>query len=1173
LLGVLPAAVYACDADGVITYFNDQAAEVWGQTPQIGDRDRRFCGSFRLSLPDGTPLPHEETPMAAALREGRSTRGAEVVMERPDGSRVTVSVNIDPVRDDAGEIVGAINVFTDISEQKQAERAVRESAEFTRRVIDNLFAFVGVLEPDGTLLEANQAPLQAAGITMDDVRGRKFWDCFWWSYDEAVQRQLEDACRRAAEGETVRYDVDVRMADDGRLTIDFQIVPLRDSVGRITHLIPSAVDISERKQAETKLRESERRFRLMADGLPLMVWVHDADGQQAFVNQTFCDFFGVEREEMTGEKWKSLVHPEDAERYARAFAEAVRQRTSFNTEVRVRNANGEWRWLESWGQPRLGDDGAFAGFVGTSADVTARKEAQAALRESEERFRRLADAMPQLVWTAEPDGAVDYYNVRVQQYEGFCFDKERGWQWQACLHPDDEQRTVEAWRHALASGEEYRVEHRVRQRPRDGEQHGPYRWLLSRAVPVRNAAGQIIKWYGTATDIEATRQAQQELRESEERFQIAKRAARLGIFDYNVASGEITWDERVRELWGVGPEEEITYDLFMQGLHPDDREATRQAVDRALDPAGDGVYEAVYRVINRRDGITRWIEATGQTSFQNGKPLRLVGTVQDVSVERDAEVALRQSEQRFKRMADTAPAMLWVTDTDHQCTFLSHGWEEFTGQPVAEGHDMGWTNMVHPEDLEAAREQFLEAAEAREAFLLEYRLRTHEGSYRWCIDAGRPRFDEDGAFEGYIGSVIDIHDHKRIERELRQKEERLRLATEATGLGAYDFHPPIDKLAWSRQLFRLYGLPQGEAPALETVLGCVHEDDRDLFRRTVEAVTRPDGPEEYDLEFRIRRADDGHIRWLRDTGRALAVGEGDQRRVYRVLGMVLDITERKSTEVELRLARDEMEQRVEERTAELRAQTEQLRSLAGQLASAEQRERRRLAAILHDDLQQWLVAAKMRLGPLSSKSVDPKIADVPAKVREMLDEAIKCSRNLSQELRPPVLYEEGLLPALRWLAEQMHERHELDVEVTAEVEEEPASEDLAAFLFESVREMLFNIVKHAGVSEASVHVRRTNGTLEVVVEDGGTGFDLDAIQRQGGGGLGLFSVRERLAGLGGEMEITSTPGEGTRITLCAPVADNAEADESPPGIHTRAPRQAPLFAGRQGEGEAEELPS
>ncbi len=244
LADALPALVSYIDADqryvflnrGYEASFQRPVAELVGETVAevLGPRNYATIG-----------------PRLARALGGEQVRG-EQALELPDGRVVHVDANYVPDRRADGTIAGCFVMVVDISERKQAE-------DLTRRVLDSLFAFVGILALDGTLLEVNAAPLEVAGLTLAEVRGKKVWDAYWWSYSPVIQAQLREACERAAAGETVRYDVEVRVADGGRMIIDFQLAPLRDGEGRITHLIPSAVDVTHRVRVEQRLRESDRR--------------------------------------------------------------------------------------------------------------------------------------------------------------------------------------------------------------------------------------------------------------------------------------------------------------------------------------------------------------------------------------------------------------------------------------------------------------------------------------------------------------------------------------------------------------------------------------------------------------------------------------------------------------------------------------------------------------------------------------------------------------------------------------------------------------------------------------------------------------------------------------------------------------------------------------------------
>lgn len=259
---------------------------------------------------------------------------------------------------------------------------------------------------------------------------------------------------------------------------------------------------------------------------------------------------------------------------------------------------------------------------------------------------------------------------------------------------------------------------------------------------------------------------------------------------------------------------------------------------------------------------------------------------------------------------------------------------------------------------------------------------------------------------------------------------------------------------------------------------------------------------------------------------------------------------------ELHALNQSLETKVAERTAELQSRSEDLHRLAAQLTMAEQRERRRLAEILHDDLQQLLVAAKIRL---SSQRAPADASRQTA--AGLIDQAIECSRSLTVELSPPVLFQDRFSSAVGWLARRMHEKHGLEVVVTAEPEAEPDGENWRVFLFHALGECLFNVVKHAGVDRAEVRLKQEGHELHAVVADRGRGFadPLPAETHPETNSFGLFSLRQRSLLLGGTMEIHSAPGQGTRIEFCVPAAPRAvESSASPSGPPLALPLRAPL---------------
>ncbi len=385
---------------------------------------------------------------------------------------------------------------------------------------------------------------------------------------------------------------------------------------------------------------------------------------------------------------------------------------------------------------------------------------------------------------------------------------------------------------------------------------------------------------------------------------------------------------------------------------------------------------------------------------------------------------------------------------------------------------------------------------------------------------------------------------RRIENALRESEERFRLACDASQAVVYAVDAGTGRTTFVHGLTTLLGYDPGEKPQNEEWwLEQIHEDDiQAVIGQLEESRARGD---DYRLQYRVRNKGGEYI-VVEDSGRNIVDETG---KIVRTVGSVVNITQRKQAEDVMRRSEqcyhelaDELEQMVEQRTADLERRSLQLRTMAAELTHAEERERKRLAQAIHDDLQQLLVGAKFCTETLEGR-IGKDSLETLQRLNQFLNEAIESARSLTFELSPPILHTSGLARSLHYLGQQMEVKHGLKVSVTADEDADPEIEGLKVLLFQATRELLFNVVKHAHVKTAEVDMRRLKANLlQITVADSGVGFGPEeANSKDAQNGFGLFSIRGRLELIGGWLEITSVPGSGSRCTIMAPLRKSASA--------------------------------
>jgi PAS domain S-box-containing protein len=378
----------------------------------------------------------------------------------------------------------------------------------------------------------------------------------------------------------------------------------------------------------------------------------------------------------------------------------------------------------------------------------------------------------------------------------------------------------------------------------------------------------------------------------------------------------------------------------------------------------------------------------------------------------------------------------------------------------------------------------------------------------------------------------------RSEERLREREERWRLSIDAGRMALWDWNVVKKQATWEGHYGELFGRhPDVFQDTYEGFLALVHEKDREQVGIAMQRALEDGVP--YAGEFRVRWPDHS-IHWLEWWGE---VFRDDQKRPIRMVGLLQDITRRQQAEEALRRLADELEHRVADRTEELVQSESRLRALSKELNLTEQRERRKLATDLHDYLAQLLVLGQIKLGQAKQGGLSASSAEFITETEGVITQALAYTRSLVGQLCPPVLKEFGLTVALRWLADQM-QQHGLTVAL--HVKEDrlrlPLSDEQEVLLFQSVRELLMNAVKHARTESATITLSRSDSLIRLVVQDQGCGFDPTAMPASDPLSMqfGLFSIQERMQALGGRFILVSESSWGTTATLILPLAGSEE---------------------------------
>ena len=1110
-----------------------------------------------------------------------------------------------PRRDDVGRIVKWYGTTEDVHDRKTAEAALAAEVAERGAILEQLAEGVVITDAKGGITFVNEAAARIHGMARLHVGCADYAQTYGlFTEDGESYPSLDLPLARAVRGETVTEARWLIRRPDSEILAVGSARPVIDLSGRQIGAVLTLRDDSARETAEAMLRESESRFRAMADDTQLMIWTTDPSGFCTYLNRAWYGFTGQTREQAEGFGWLEATHPDDKARADEAFRAANAAQAEFRSEYRLRRADGSYAWAIDAASPRFAEEGSYLGSVGSVVDIDEVTRSQQALAASDQRFRAAVDAVEVVVWTNDAEGRMSGDQPGWSALTGQTEAEYSGYGWATAVHSEDAQPTVDAWNEAVRERRPFVFEHRVHRA--DGE----CRLFSVRAIPAFGGDDTITEWVGVHTDITDQRAAEEALRDQTRTLETLNRTgaavaaeldlervvqmvtdagvevtgAAMGAFFYNVLddTGESFM------LFTLSGAEQSAFDDFGMPratmlFQPTFRgEAIVRSDDILADPryglsephrglpkghppvrsflslpvtsrSGEVVgglffgHPETGRFNERHERLMTGIAAQAAIAIDNA---RLYQSAQrEIEERRRAEEAARDSEARFRLIADSAPVPMWMTRLDRQREFVNRAYVDFVGVGYDDAVDFDWRTILHPDDAARILAEQVEKEASLRPFTLEARYRDAHGGWCWLRSESQPRWDADGGHAGFIGVAYDVTLAKEAEFELAAKVAERTAERDAV---------------WrtSRDLIVVFAAADGRYrnvnPAWTTELGyvgsdlagvrfdaMVHPQDREAAQATLGRLSS--GDKIADFEVQVRAAD-GSFRpysWnaYMEDGLIYAVGR--------------DLTTRK--QLEERLRQSQKMEAVGQLTGGVAHDFNNLLTpimgsldmLRRRLPADDSRAQRTVDTALQATERAATLVQRL-LAFARRQDLQARAVDVAALLTGMTD---LMARSLGTGVRVSIDVPPDLAPAS--VDPNQLELAILNLSINAR-DAMPGGGTLRI----TAREVA------ADADDADL---KTGRYVRIAVADTGIGMDADTVRRAvepffstkgvgKGTGLGLSMVYGFAAQLGGALRLSSAPGIGTTAELWLPVSDEpATAEDDLRPTPQPAPRSANIL--------------
>jgi len=1134
-------AIFLTDREFRIARANRATSQLLGKP--LGEIIEKTCSQAI----HGTDQPPETCPLAQVHHTKTHVQGEIYVSQRA----VWLEVSVDPLLDENGDVTGVLHILRDVTDAKKTKEAMRESEEKYRSLFENAREAIVLTDLNGTITTVNRL-VEDYGFQREELIGQRLFA--FVAKDHRAQAFADFGVLLT--GRPVKGEMDV-LTPKGVISVEYRDNPIvrGDQIVGVQAIL---TDVTRRKQIEQQLREEKDRAQKYLDIAGVMLVVIDTEERVGLINRKGCEILGYPEQELLGKNWFDHFLPLRVRERTRAiFAGLMAGRADENeyAEGPVLTQDGRERII-GWHNVILQDEtGRIIATLSSGEDITDRKHA-------DELIRTLAATAMELVELPAEADLFEFIGEKVLALigEGIVSVHSIDGDTMIVRHLAGAKTVTlrlaqsllgravvgmpvkgvhDVARTSLLTGKLAKVEgglyelffHTV---PR------PVCWTLEKAVGLKECYSiglrrpnrlfgnvTILTQKRTRLNVEVIeafvnqasialerREAQRRLRDSEENYRELFESAREAIVTFNL-DGIITDANRFVEEYGYRKT-----DLIGRNYLDFVAEPYREKALEDLEPLRRGTpMEGEFEVLTPKGQVTVFYRDCPIT--RGGRVIGVQSLLTDVTERRRAEEALRESEERYRLLANNASDVIWTMDLNYRLTYCSPSIVRASGYTPEEVLAKSPAETLTPASCELVMGILATEMERKglgdplRSRMVEVEEIRKDGTTHWVeVKAGFLR-DAQGQAVGVIGVTRDISERRKLEHEIVVREQRLNSFFTGATAGLALLDKDLRYVQINDTLAEMNGVPA------EDHLGkTVREVVPHIAPITEPFIQKVLTTGESVLNVEVTGQTLSHPGIQRHWVESFFPIAGANGTPEAVGAIVVEITERKRAEQQL-----------------LDYQN-RLRELAARLTLAEEQERRRIAVGVHDQIGQRLALAKLALQSLNASTSDPSTHRPLEDACKEIDQVIEDAHSLTFELSNPVLYEAGFAGAVEsWLMHQIRGRHGLQYTFESDDGVATLDRDIGIALFQIVRELLANVVKHAKAQRLDVCIRRAGDKAQITVQDDGIGFEPSQVSMPGSrvGGYGLFSVRERLEYLGGSLTIDSAPSEGTRVFIAVPV--------------------------------------